>query len=117
MVFHHQFLDVLLAVAPLASAQQLDREWGGAFKMLLEERGVKRGRGKTNQYSASTTMAEAAKSVGAKVSTGEKRMRLHDEFEKLPAVAQEAVKAGAMLKTQLTIEFWGKSLLFPDGSR
>jgi hypothetical protein len=40
-------------------------EWGQAFKRLLEERGVQRGKGKVNQHTvASATVAEVAAELG-----------------------------------------------------
>jgi hypothetical protein len=64
-----------------------------AFKLLLAERGVRRGKGKTNQHTAKATIAQAAAELGVPERTAKHRLKLADEFEALPAKAQVAVWA------------------------
>ena len=68
-------------------------EWGQAFKRLLEERGVQRGKGKVNQHTvASATVAEAAAELGVPERTARHRLAQADKMEELPVEAQEAIR-------------------------
>jgi hypothetical protein len=50
--------------------------WGMLFQQLLDARGIKRGRGKINQYTrGSATVAEAAKQVGVSPRTARDRLK------------------------------------------
>jgi site-specific DNA-methyltransferase (adenine-specific) len=62
--------------------------WGQAFKKLLAERGVKRGRG-ANQGEHSPTLGECAEELGVPPKTAEKRLALADKAD---AVAGAAAK-------------------------
>ena len=60
-------------------------EWGGAFKTLLAERGVKRDkRGPKLVKANSASVAEIAEDCGVPERTARYRMAQHDAYEKLP---------------------------------
>lgn len=66
-------------------------QWGNAFKMLVDERGAKRGRGSNQGHSA--TIAECAEEVGVPERTARHRMAAADTFEALPKPMREKVKS------------------------
>lgn len=66
-------------------------QWGQAFKRLLVEKGVKRGRG-SNQGELSDTVSECAATLGVDERTARRRMAAADKFNALPPEEQEAVR-------------------------
>jgi N6-adenosine-specific RNA methylase IME4 len=71
--------------------------WGQAFKMLLEERGAKHGKGAGNRHTSRTaTVAVLAKEVGVTVRTAERRLAMVDACEKMPEPLKEKVIAGTI---------------------
>jgi hypothetical protein len=70
--------------------------WGLAFALLLEERGIERGRGKVNQHTvASATVAEAASELGVPERTARHRLALADAYQALPESLRTEVDAGS----------------------
>jgi N6-adenosine-specific RNA methylase IME4 len=70
-------------------------QWGEAFKLLLAEEGVERG--KTGPKPASgipDTMSEIAKAVGVNERTARRRMKQADEYEALPKKKKAEVDSG-----------------------
>ncbi len=66
--------------------------WGQLFKRLLEAKGVKRGRGKGNPHaseSKTATVAVLAEELGVPQRTAERRLRMADDFEELPAAEKQ----------------------------
>lgn len=68
-------------------------QWGQAFAMLLEAKGVERKQGARNDLTSST-LDEVAKEVGVPPETARKRLRAADTFAALPAKEKAAVAKG-----------------------
>jgi len=68
-------------------------EWGGLFKQLLTERGVKRGQGSSEQKKRdqSETVSDVSRELGVDDRTARNRIKAHDEFEKLSPKERKAV--------------------------
>lgn len=66
-------------------------EWGAAFKRLLAERGVRRGKGSRNDKGTSPTIGEVAAELGVAESVAYHRLKLSDEFDALPESAREDI--------------------------
>lgn len=79
----------------LARRHLAPHEWGGAFKLLLEAKGVDRGQGSRNDTNGTcATIAQVAESCGVPVRTAKYRMGQHDTYERLPEPLQQEVDAG-----------------------
>lgn len=77
----------------MARRQMKSHQWGSAFKMLLELRGVKRGTGTRNDTTGAT-VAQVAEELGVPHRTAKKRLELADAYESLPTDEKEAVDRG-----------------------
>ena len=78
-------------------------QWGQAFKLLLEERGVKRGRGK-NQGELSETVSECAAELGVEERTARNRLKAAHDYEALAKPKQREVKEDRKPLTQAVRE-------------
>lgn len=79
----------------MARRQMQPHQWGGAFKKLLELKGVKRGSGATNRHnSTGATVAVVAEELGVPERTAEHRLAQHDAYEKLSVKEKTAVDVG-----------------------
>lgn len=67
-------------------------EWGLAFTLLLEEKGVKRGQGARSDKVTSATIAEVTGKLGVSPRTARHRAAQADAFEALSPAEQEAVR-------------------------
>ncbi len=73
--------------------------WANAFKALMEARGVKKGRGTSNQHTrASVTVTEAAREAGVSPKTAERRVKLAEELEPYPETAQKVDRGEVKVK-------------------
>ena len=78
-------------------------EWGKIFKMMLDERGGKRGKGGDRKSTATVavdTQESLAKELGVPLRTAEHRLALSDAYDKLPTTQRKAVDAGNTTVTQ-----------------
>ncbi|MBN1443134.1 MAG: hypothetical protein JXA90_10505 [Planctomycetes bacterium] len=72
-------------------------QWGGAFKRLLELKGVKRGSGgdhKSKDRDQTDNVTVCSDQLGVDDRTARRRMAAHDAYEQLPEEAQAKVDAG-----------------------
>ena len=72
-------------------------EWGRAFKLLLAERGVRRGKGgdrKSNAAVALDTIESVAGELGVPIDTAKKRLRLADDYQLFAEDEQRAIHEG-----------------------
>jgi N6-adenosine-specific RNA methylase IME4 len=73
--------------------RQLDPvRWGKAFRLLLDERGVRRGQGRQKaQQEKTATIAVLAAEVGVSARTARHRVKLAQDFDALPAAEKKKV--------------------------
>ncbi len=78
----------------LARRHMEPHEWGGLFKQLLKERGVKRGQASSEQKKReqSETVSDVSTELGVDDRTARNRMKSHDDYEKLPAKTKADVR-------------------------
>ena len=79
-------------------------QWGIAFKRLLDERGVKRGRGGDRKSSATSALDTAnaiAAELGVPLDTAKKRIAQADAFESFAREEQEAIRQRAQTVLQV----------------
>ena len=81
-------------------------QWGRAFKLLLEGRGVKTGQGSSaaKRHSQSDTVSEVAAELGVEERTARRRVRQADVYESLPAKARKAIERGEKTLVQVKRE-------------
>lgn len=80
----------------LARRHLQPHEWGKAFKLLLEAKGVKRGKGGDRKSTATVavdTVQQLSKETGVSERTARHRMAAADAYDKLPAKQKQAVDA------------------------
>lgn len=79
--------------------------WGQAFRLLLEVRGVKRGRGKGDPHakeSKTATVAVLAEETGVSERTARHRVAQADAYDALPAKQRKAVDDGKVTLAETT---------------
>ncbi len=89
-------------------------EWGRAFAMLLEERGIQRGKGgdrRSTSKVAVDTIAKVAGELGVAHATAEKRLKAADDYGSLNREEQEQEQVRAKEKSlaQASIHVVGRS--------